>query len=402
VAATSMTTLRPVQRIGQIALLLIGLIGAVADLAQPLSNQVGYLVAGGTFAFTGWLLTTRRPDNGIGWCFLGVWALIGCFGLADVLGHAAAHSGHYFTFWAWLGGWLVGWMWGPLLYLATTLPLLLFPEGFRSRRWRWVAYVGAIGVVVSVVVEMVSPELAYFRNAAQQDPYLIANNPLSPPFLAHAGSADNWLIRNLSLALVAATAAVAGVGVVLRARKSSGVERLQFRWVAYGACVLAVGITLTALPMFRDSSTAGAVVWASSLAALPVTMALAILRFRLYDIDRVVSRTTSYALVTGLLLTLYALIVTSASRLLHTDSPLVVAGATLAAAALARPALRRVQAVVDRRFDRAHYDALRTVDAFGARLRDEVDPDAVLVDLSAVVRQALQPQHAAITLVERR
>jgi hypothetical protein len=231
------------------------------------------------------------------------------------------------------------------------------------------------------------------------DQIVALHNPLSPPFLSGAGTSDDWLLRNVALATIVVVTVVAAIGIAVRAYRAVGVERLQFRWVGFACVMLVVLLALTTL--FPDSTAVGKLIWALALVLIPVSMGIAILRFHLYDIDRVISRTTSYAIVTGLLLTVYAAIVTSSSRLLHNDSPIVVAGATLIAAALARPLLTRVQRVVDHRFDRARYDGLRTVDEFGARLRHEVDPDVVVADLSAVVRRTLQPQHSTITLVER-
>ena len=127
-------------------------------------------------------------------------------------------------------------------------------------------------------------------------------------------------------------------------------------------------------------------------------MGIAITRYRLYDIDRIISRSASYAVVTGVLVVLYAVLVTAAPRLLPVSSSFAVAGATLAAAAAFRPLLRRVRTVVDRRFDRAHYDARLTVETFGARLRDQVDPAAVTADLLATVRQTMQPVALALVI----
>ena len=137
-----------------------------------------------------------------------------------------------------------------------------------------------------------------------------------------------------------------------------------------------------------------------SFLLIPAAFGIAILRYHLYDIDRIISRTTSYALVTGLLLATYATVVATATRLLDTEQPVVVAAATLTVAALARPVLRRVQSVVDRRFNRSRYDAVRTVDAFGARIRNQVDPHHVREDLVAVVNATLQPD--TVTLWTRK
>jgi hypothetical protein len=288
-------------------------------------------------------------------------------------------------------------MWGPLLLLATTMPLLLFPTGIRGRFDRWVAWSGIAFASVTVVSEMVSPELAYFGSADQIDPIFRSNNPLAPAFLAGAGNADDWLVRNVAMAFLCATAVLAAGSLVARGRRSRGVERLQFRWVVFGAAVTAVLITLTLLPALRDDTTAVATfLWATALMALPITTAIAILRFHLYDIDRVLSRTTSYAVVTGIAIAVYAVLVTTISRLLPTSSALAVTIATLSAAALFQPLLRIVRRIVDRRFNRARYDAQSTVEAFGERLRSEADLGLVLDDLQSVVTKTLDPRAVTI------
>jgi hypothetical protein len=382
------------QRVAQLLLVGVGVAGLVPQFFQPLTAGTSYTVAAVTFAVVGWVLTSRRPDNGIGWCFLGMWAFDGLFNLSNVLVHHAAQTDHYRNFWAWLGAWLVGWMFGPLLLIATTIPLLIFPDGFRSRTDRLIAGTATLATAVSVVAEMVSPYLEYFKDSAQKDATLVANNPLGIAALRGWGAPDSWLIRNLALGLVAASTVVAAIRLIWRARRSAGVERVQFRWVVYGAVVMGILLSLTYFPAFADSSALGRWTWSVALAVLPITIGIAILRFHLYDIDRVISRTTSYAIVTSILVAVYAGIVLSASHLFNTTSSLVVAAATLTAAALARPLLRRVQHIVDSRFDRARYDGQRTVEEFGSRLRTEVDAGRIAGELMEVVQVALSPERA--------
>ena len=149
-----------------------------------------------------------------------------------------------------------------------------------------------------------------------------------------------------------------------------------------------------------NSSQGGNPFLSVGMTLIPISCGFAITRYHLYDIDRIISRTTSYAIVTGCVIATYAAIVTVASRLFHTNSPVVVAAATLCAAAIARPALRRVQAAVDRRFNRERYDAVHTVDEFGARLTHEVDPDRVSTDLVHVVTNTLEPRDLSLWLKE--
>jgi hypothetical protein len=194
----------------------------------------------------------------------------------------------------------------------------------------------------------------------------------------------------LALQLVCLPAAL--VSLVLRFRTSRGVERQQLRWVAAGVAVAVVGL---GAPIPGTQSW-----WATTVVVLcvPVAVAVAVLRYRLWDLDRLVSRTVTYAVLTALLVVPYLLIVPAAGRLAQGSGSLAVAAATLAAAAAFQPARRRIQAVVDRRFNRRRYDAARTLDGFAARLRDQVDLDALSGELVAVVDQTMQPTRTSLWL----
>ena len=177
-------------------------------------------------------------------------------------------------------------------------------------------------------------------------------------------------------------------------RRSSGERRQQLKWLMAGSAVALAGLAI-ALTIGNSSplaSVIGLVVWF----AFPVCIGVAVLKYRLFDIDRVISRTLGYAIVTGVLVGVYAGIVLLATRVLPFSGPVAVAAATLAAAALFNPLRRRVQKVVDRRFNRAGYDADRIIAAFAARLQDAVDLDTVQADLASSVRQALEPAHISV------
>ena len=187
---------------------------------------------------------------------------------------------------------------------------------------------------------------------------------------------------------------------VLSWRRSSGERRQQLKWLASGAVVVVASAFLTST---HSAFPAGAWQVVTSLAwfgfaALPVSIGVAILKYRLYDIDRIISRTLAYALVTGLLVGVYAGLVLLATQVLRFSSPVAVAASTLVAAALFAPVRRKVQRAVDRRFNRARYDADRIVAAFSDRLKDAVDLDAVRADLVSVTHQALEPAHVAVWL----
>ena len=192
-------------------------------------------------------------------------------------------------------------------------------------------------------------------------------------------------------------------GQVLSYRHSSGERRQQLKWLLSGSAIAAVGIPLATVLQGRHGilDVVGGIAGAG-LFGIPVCMSVAILRYRLFDIDRIISRTLAYAIVTGLLVGVYAGLVLLATRVLPISSPVAVAGATLAAAALFNPLRRGVQRTVDRRFNRARYDADQMVTAFAARLKDAVDLDSVQGDLASVVQQALEPAHVSVWVSERR
>jgi hypothetical protein len=192
--------------------------------------------------------------------------------------------------------------------------------------------------------------------------------------------------------------AVAAGSLLVRFRRAQGVERQQLRWVALAAALMALAVPIVLAPVALEIPVL--VVWAPAVwvVVLPVAVGAAVLRYRLYDLDRIISRTLAYGLLTLLLGGGYAVVVLGLGQLLGRDSPLVVAAATLAVAALFQPARRRVQAVVDRRFNRRRHDAARIIAEFGARLRDQVDLDTLTADLLAVVDQTMQPTQASLWL----
>jgi hypothetical protein len=241
-------------------------------------------------------------------------------------------------------------------------------------------------------------------SAGALSPGQLASWPAPKPLAlgGWAGTAAS-VTNQLGGVLHVGTLLAALVCVVLRFRSSRGVERQQLRWVAAGGAVGVVGLlAVTGLlvggAVFGFSSGAYVVVIQLALPCLPGAIAVAVLRYRLWELDRLVSRTVTYALVTGLLVVPYLLIVPAAGRLFHEAGNLAVAAATLAAAALFSPLRRRVQDLVDRRFNRRRYDAARTVEAFVARLREQVDLDALSVALLAVVDQTMAPTQVSLWL----
>jgi len=195
------------------------------------------------------------------------------------------------------------------------------------------------------------------------------------------------------IVLMAATGLAAIVSLVFRYRRAGTTERAQLKWLVWAATVIAVA-ALASIPI--ASSNLQNAISSGAVALVAVAIGIAVLRYRLYDIDRVISRTVAYAIITGLLAGIYAGLVLLATQVFRVHTPVAVAAATLAAAALFNPVRRRVQKAVDRRFNRARYDADKTVAAFAAHLKDAVDLDAVQANLAGVVHQALEPAHVSV------
>jgi hypothetical protein len=368
-------------------------LGVTLAVYRPLT--VAVLVEGAVYAFffvlgfatVGLVVALRRPANPIGW-------LYGAAGLAwaytlpvepwldqlirehrplPLVAQVVAAAGT-------LG-------WAPAIALGVTLPALLLPNGqLRSRRWRLVVASSVTGVVLVIVAGSLSP------GPVEE---LGIDNPLG---LAGTAGDVAAVLTVVGVVLHWLSLPPAAVCVVLRFRSSRGIERQQMRWVAAGAAA-AVGGLLVSLP----SGLGIAPNWIShivfpALLSVPVGVAVAVLRYRLWDLDRLVSRTVTYALVTALLIVPYLLVVPAASRLAAGSGSLAVAAATLAVAALFQPLRRRIQSAVDRRFNRRRYDAARTLDRFAARLRDQVDLDALHTELLGVVDQTMQPTRASLWL----
>ena len=266
--------------------------------------------------------------------------------------------------------------------------LLLTPTGsLPSPRWRWWAWVTAAAPVVFVVAMLALPE--------PLDPrYEGVENPLA----LHALGGALQIVNQLALAVTVVAVVGAAGSLLVRFRRARGVERQQLRWVAFAATVTGVlavvvlaVLTLGSLALFG---------WALGVcvAILPVTIGAAISRYRLYDLDRIISRALAYGLLTVLLGGGYTGVVLLFVQLLGRQSSLAVAAATLAVAAAFQPARRRIQQLVDRRFNRRRYDAARTIALFSARLRQQIDLDTLTDELLAVVEQTVQPTRASLWL----
>jgi hypothetical protein len=349
------------------------------------------LVIGLPCGVVGLLVARRQPGNPLGWLLIGI-AL--CLILATDGSEYAVlryRLGHHLPLG--LVALAVNQLWGPGLELLG-LVVLLFPDGrLGSAWWRgalW-AYLGLY--VLSVLSLAVATGQAFAQHPPRVDStggVLATDNPVS------------WYAAvSHALLLAVLVFIVAFIGrQVLSWRRSSGERRQQLKWLASGAAVMVAGAFL-AVPQSSSSATGWQVVsglgW-FAFAALPVSIGVAILKYRLYDIDRIISRTLAYALVTGLLVGVYAGLVLLATEVLRLTSSVAVAAATLAAAALFNPVRLRVQRVVDRRFNRARYSADKLVAEFSTRLKDAVDLASVGSQLVGVMQEALEPAHVSLWL----
>jgi hypothetical protein len=342
------------------------------------------------FAVVGVLIASRHPRNPIGWLFCGI----------AVTGSLMSLSGGTAEFWldgrgasetlgetaAWYGD--VSWI--PVILPAATFLLLLFPNGrLPSPRWRPVAWCAGVGIALLFAADSSSPgPLADFPQVS--NPYGVDSAVLEPV----EGVAGLLLL----VALVGSP-----LSLVIRFRRAGREQRQQIKWLALAGGVAAV-IFVVAIAGYElwTAAVADSAIMLSIL-ALPVAAGVAILRHRLYDIDVVINRTLVYGALTAALAGAYlagVLLLQLALSPLTEDSDLAIAGSTLAVAALFRPLRGQIQELVDRRFYRRKYDAARTLEGFGARLRDEVELDALSRELRGVVSETMQPAHVSLWLRE--
>jgi hypothetical protein len=378
-----------------LALAPAGRLATLSQRARLPSAQLPAVAVGAVILATvstaavGALLASRRPRHPVGWLLLGIGLGLAASALVEpyvkyglIVRPGSLPGARY----------LVG-----LSYVTTLVwlscagfVLLLTPTGrLPSPRWRWWARLAAAAPVVTTLASVVQPD------PLAPDWY---GNPLAVPALSRV-----LVIPAVAgVVVVLASLPVGAASLVGRFRRARGVERQQLRWLALAA-ILGALLLLVALVAGFVLSEDGVVLTSLALcvALLPLATGAAILRYRLYDLDRIISRTLAWTLLTLLLALAYAAVVLGLGRLLPQNSNLGVAAATLAVAALFQPLRRRVQQAVDRRFNRRRHDAARLIEAFGARLRDQVDLDALHTELLAVVDQTIQPTRASLWLRPR-
>lgn len=341
------------------------------------------------FPVVGALIVSRHPGHPIGWLFLAA-------GLANALQILFSGYGSYSLAAdpprlpaGVVASWLADVIWLPSVAVATTFLFLLFPDGrLLSRRWRPVAWAAAVGtslVALSVLLE----------------PTLYEHPDIRAPFaLPKAAEPALGLAATIGFFLWAGATLTAVVSLVLRLRRAHGEQRLQIKWVAFAALTA----VLVLVPTFiLETPEPLESLEALALLAIPTSVGVAILKYRLYDIDRIINRTLVYGALTALLVGVYiggAVGLGALARSItgQENNSLVIAASTLAVAALFGPARRRIQEFIDRRFYRRKYDAVRTLEAFSARLREEVDLDSLTGELVGVVQETIQPSHVSLWL----
>ena len=379
-----------------LALVVLGLVLAIAN--RYVENEIttytfNLVVAALAFSMVGVLVAYRQPKNLIGWLLLGIGALYatelfaGNYGVYTLVTNPGSLPGEV------VGAWLTSWVWifGGSLVLFV---FLFFPDGkLPSPRWRPVAWLVLTNTVLAVAPFALDPgPLSEFSEKVHLvNPVGIAG---SAGLLAVFSRVSFVLLIPISLALISA--------FFVRYRRAQGDERQQIKWVAYGVSVFALAVIVVSAWPSLDSTPVGGALFLVGFLAIPTAMAVAILQFRLYDIDVVINRTLVYTILTVVLGLLYfgsiALLQAVLLALTGQGAQLAVVASTLLIAALFNPIRHRTQSLVDRRFYRGKYNAAKTLEAFSARLREETDLDRLGGELVSVVHETMRPEHASLWL----
>lgn len=356
------------------------------DLLELTPAAIPPVIGGMSAATVGAVLASRRPRHPVGWLLLAVGLSMGASGPAEAYtNYAVAGPGSP------PAAGLVAALMPVTVVMANAcigFVLLLTPTGsLPSPRWRWWARVTAATPVALLLLATLVPRAGDWPSEAVENPMDL-----------HAFSGVLLAANQGAMAVTIVAFVVAAGSLVMRFRRARGSERQQLRWVALATVVVSLLFTVVLVALALGSFALAALAASLCLLLMPLAIGAAILRYRLYDLDRIVSRTLSYGLLMVLLGGGYAGVVLGLGQLLGRASNLAVAPATLAVAGAFQPARHRIQRTVDRRFNRRRYDAARTIHAFGDRLRQAIDLDTLTAELLAVVDQTMQPTSASLWL----
>jgi len=386
--------------LGGLLLLLCALAYALALLAFTMSGttlgqELTTLVQlAGFFAYpvVGSLIVSRRPSNTVGWifCAIGLGTATTAFSAGYITHALATHADTQLA--TGIIDALGNGVWSLNLGLGTLL-LLLFPDGRPlSRRWRIVFWVAVATTAAASLADFLRP-----------GPLEMGGRVVNPLGIAAAGSILGAvdLVAHL---LLPPLVLLAILSVIVRYRRASGIQRQQIKWSAFGAASMAAIIVVTVLAVPYQNSAASTIGFALAFAMLPIGAGIGVLRYRLYDIDIIINRALVYGSVTAILVAVYFACVIGAQAIVQrmtsqtNPPPVVIVASTLLIAALFTPLRRRLQSFIDRRFYRRKYNAQKTLAAFGATLRQEVDLNELQGHLVAVVDETMQPEHVSLWL----
>jgi hypothetical protein len=362
---------------------------------EPTTIAVGYSVIGA-------IIASRLPAHPIGWicCAIGFLAAVEHFSgeyaiYALLAPHPEALLGGKAMLWASLWAWI-------LFFGLIEILLFLFPNGrLPSKRWRPLAWLSAALTSIAAVLIAISPDAALDALGSSDDVHIALPNPLGVEGLPNLYRPVQTLVLALGLA--------AAISVVVGRRRARGVERQQLKWLLYAGAIFFVGNVLKNTVF----SPLGGVLWGLWVGYLlvvvgglggPIAIGIAILRYRLYEIDTLINRTLVYGSLTAMLVAIYFVGVAAGQAILRTltgqeqQPQLAIVVSTLVIAALFNPLRRRIQFLIDRRFYRSKYDAAKTLETFSVKLRDETDLDTLSEDLAGVVRETMQPAHVSLWL----
>ena len=351
---------------------------------------VGFIAVQLGAATAGAIISSRLPGNAVGWIFLAIGLLLGLLFAVGAYADLAIDMGYDSLPGGWIAAWIGTWIFIPAAFGLPMFLLLLFPDGrFISKRWRLVGWILGILVVFAAASKALVP--------GRIPPGL--DNPLAPSGVA--GEVFR-VLDSVTDALALPAFALAVAGLVVRLWRSRGVERQQLKWFTCSAALVGAGLGLSVLLPSNPAADLAFLVGLLALAGLPVAAGIAILRYRLYDIDVIVNRTLVYGSLTVSLVALYIASVVSLQYgfriLTGGGSQLAIVASTLVIAALFNSLRRRIQSLIDRRFYRKKYDAAKTLEEFSAKLRDETDLEQLNSELLSVTQATMQPEHVSLWL----